>query len=177
MRRAAAKKPIDLRRSCTTGPVRSAQTSRWRRKSYVRWQPQGPQPRIQQGPIQSDIASTLCTATACTACHGNRDDPLRSAPCRSWLHTARTPPGTGELDFTTPDQLHASMVGVSASGEGCKQFTTMPRVQPGDPKRSLLMLKRLRGRPCGKIMPPAALTALTPDDLEVVRRWIAGCTN
>lgn len=96
------------------------------------------------------------------------------AACRTaFCHGA----GTGELDFTTPEQLHASMLGVAASGEGCKELTTMPRVQPGDPERSLLMIKLLPGPPCGKIMPPAALQALSDADLDVVRRWIADCKN
>jgi hypothetical protein len=95
------------------------------------------------------------------------------AACRTaFCHGA----GTGELDFTTPEQLHASMVGVPASGEGCKELTTMPRVLPGDPERSLLMIKLLPGPPCGKIMPPAAVQALTEQDLALVRDWIARCT-
>ncbi|HET8932780.1 MAG TPA: hypothetical protein VFN67_05035, partial [Polyangiales bacterium] len=73
--------------------------------------------------------------------------------------------------------LHASMVGVAASGEGCKDLTVMPRVQPGDPERSLLMIKLLPGPPCGKIMPPAEVQALSAAELDTVRTWIAGCTN
>jgi hypothetical protein len=53
----------------------------------------------------------------------------------------------------------------------------MPRVQPGDPERSLLMLKLLPGPPCGKIMPPAEVQALSAAELDTVRAWIAGCTN
>ena len=94
------------------------------------------------------------------------------AACRSaFCHGA----GTGELDFTTPEQLHASMVGVTAVGEGCKDVP-LPRVQPGDPRHSLLLLKLEPGPPCGKIMPPAALQALTPADIQAVSDWIAGCT-
>lgn len=96
------------------------------------------------------------------------------AACRTaFCHGA----GTGKLDFTTPQQLHDSLVGVPASGEGCKDLTTMPRVQPGAPERSLLMIKLLPGPPCGKIMPPAEVQALSMQDLEQVRSWIAGCKN
>lgn len=96
------------------------------------------------------------------------------AACRTaFCHGA----GIGELDFTTPQQLHASMVGVPASGEGCKELTSMPRVQPGDPDRSLLMIKLLPGPPCGKIMPPAAVQALREQDLAAVREWILGCSH
>jgi hypothetical protein len=95
------------------------------------------------------------------------------AACRSaFCHGA----GTGELDFSTPEQLHASMVGVRASGEGCKDLP-LPRVQPGDPEHSLLMIKLRPGPPCGKIMPPAALQALTPADIQAVSDWIAGCSH
>lgn len=41
------------------------------------------------------------------------------ASCRSaFCHGA----GTGEPDFSTPEQLHASLVGVRASGEGCDEL-------------------------------------------------------
>jgi hypothetical protein len=93
------------------------------------------------------------------------------AACRSaFCHGA----GTGELDFSTPEQLHASMVGVRASGEGCRDLP-LPRVQPGDPEHSLLMLKLRPGPPCGKIMPPAAIQALSDTDIRAVSDWIAAC--
>jgi hypothetical protein len=89
------------------------------------------------------------------------------AACRTvFCHDA----GTGELDFRTPEQLHESMVGVAASGEGCKELN-LPRVQPGDPEHSLLLIKLRQGPPGGKIMPPAAIQALTPQDIQVVSDW------
>jgi len=94
------------------------------------------------------------------------------AACRSaFCHGA----GTGELDFTTPEQLHSSMVGVRASGEGCSDLP-LPRVQPGDPEHSLLLIKLRPGPPCGKIMPPAAIQALTAADVQTVSDWILRCT-
>jgi hypothetical protein len=95
------------------------------------------------------------------------------AACRSaFCHGS----GTGELDFSTPEQLHASMVSVKAVGEGCKDLP-LARVQPGDPEHSLLLLKLRPGPPCGKIMPPAASQALTPADIQAVADWIAGCSG
>jgi hypothetical protein len=93
------------------------------------------------------------------------------AACRSaFCHGA----GTGELDFSTPEQLHDSLVGVAATGEGCTEIG-LPRVQPGDPAHSLLLIKLRPGPPCGKIMPPAAIQALTEEEIEQVERWITGC--
>jgi hypothetical protein len=95
------------------------------------------------------------------------------AACRSaFCHGA----GTGELDFNTPEALHASLVGVPAVGDGCKD-SALPRVQPGDPEHSLLLIKLRPGPPCGKIMPPAAIQALTEADIQQVADWIARCGN
>jgi hypothetical protein len=48
-------------------------------------------------------------------------------------------------------------------------------VQPGDPEHSLLLIKLRPGPPCGKIMPPAAIQALTEADIQQVADWIARC--
>jgi hypothetical protein len=98
-------------------------------------------------------------------------DIFERAACRSaFCHGA----GTGELDFSTPEQLHASLIGVRASGDGCKELS-LPRVQPGDPEHSLLLIKLRPGPPCGKIMPPAAISALSPEEIQQVEDWISRC--
>jgi hypothetical protein len=122
---------------------------------------------------QFPVSAPLPPVAAGTRCEGveNIFAIFERAACRSaFCHGA----GTGELDFTTPEQLHASMVGVPATGEGCAELP-LPRVQPRDPEHSLLLIKLRPGPPCGKIMPPAAIQALSPADIQAVSDWISGC--
>lgn len=91
------------------------------------------------------------------------------AACRNaFCHGA----GTGELSFRTPEELHDSLVGVAAIGEGCDSLG-LKRVAPGDPQHSLLLIKLQPGPPCGKIMPPAM--SLTDAEIRTVEDWIVSC--
>jgi len=78
----------------------------------------------------------------------------------------------GELGFMTAQALHDVVVGVDAAGSACAE-SGLRRVEPGDPDRSLLMIKLGAGPPCGKIMPPGA--KLSADDIQVVADWITAC--
>jgi hypothetical protein len=69
---------------------------------------------------------------------------------------------------------YANLVGVPAGAEEgylCRNSGLL-RVQPGEPDRSLFYLK-LTNPPCGSHMPPAAFAQPTPEQVELVRRWIA----
>jgi hypothetical protein len=69
---------------------------------------------------------------------------------------------------------YANLVGVpagAAAGNLCRDSGLL-RVQPGDPDASLIYLK-LTNPPCGSQMPPAAFVQATPEQVEVVRQWIA----
>ena len=75
--------------------------------------------------------------------------------------------------FPTADTAFANLVGVpSGKEEGylCA-VSELNRVQPGEPDKSLLYLK-LTNPPCGKQMPPGMFGTTTPEQVEMVRKWI-----
>jgi uncharacterized membrane protein len=76
--------------------------------------------------------------------------------------------------FPAAETAHANLVGVpSGKKEGylCAG-SELNRVQPGEPEKSLIYLK-LTNPPCGGKMPPAAFGTTTPEQVELVRQWIA----
>jgi hypothetical protein len=82
--------------------------------------------------------------------------------------TARRPGGGLDL---TPEHSYEALVNVPATS------TSEVRVKPGEPEASrlwLLVAKATRGRPDvpGRPMPPDP-PALSADEVEVLRRWIA----
>jgi hypothetical protein len=69
---------------------------------------------------------------------------------------------------------YANLVGMPAGpaeGNLCRD-SGLVRVQPGDPDKSLIYLK-LTKPSCGSQMPPAAFAQPTPEQVELVRKWIA----
>lgn len=75
--------------------------------------------------------------------------------------------GGGDLHFA-----YTHLVGASATPDGeCEGHTL---VIPGDPEHSLVYLKVASTEPpCGKSMPPTGLGSISPDDVELLRAWIA----
>lgn len=67
---------------------------------------------------------------------------------------------------------YTHLVGAPAMDDGeCKGHTL---VVPGDPEHSLVYLKVASTEPpCGKSMPPSGLTVVSPDDVALLRAWIA----
>lgn len=106
------------------------------------------------GSLQRDVFAQRCTI----ACHSGGVN------------------AAGGLDMS--GDLHAALVGVPASAPQCAG-TSMPRVAAGDPANSLLYVKiaaKRSGAPvaCGDTMPlGVGVPALTADEVELVRRWIA----
>ena len=81
--------------------------------------------------------------------------------------------GAGNLSLETRDGAYAQLVGVPASGSLCGSSGLL-RVEPGNPDRSLLLLKMAHATPaCGTVMPPAAGVTVSDAQLEQVRAWIA----
>jgi hypothetical protein len=77
----------------------------------------------------------------------------------------------------TAQTLHDQLVGVvsPANQSLCTGFG-LKRVEPGDPDRSLLMMKLRPGPPCGNHMPMGGAPSLSDADLKVVSDWISACT-
>lgn len=76
--------------------------------------------------------------------------------------------------FPGAETAYANLVNVPAGNEEtykCKGVGLM-RVQPGDPDKSLIYLK-LTNPPCGSKMPPGMFGMATPEQVELVRQWIA----
>ena len=76
--------------------------------------------------------------------------------------------------FPSAAMAYSSLVDVpagSAEANQCKN-SGLVRVKPGDPEHSLMYLK-LTKPPCGSQMPPAAVAQPTPEQVELVRKWIA----
>jgi hypothetical protein len=87
----------------------------------------------------------------------------------------------GSLDLASSiDLAYANLVGhrtgltVPADGRATCRDSTLLRVAPGAPERSVLYLKISGAAPCGTRMPPAGsgLAMLAPEQIEQVRRWI-----
>lgn len=75
--------------------------------------------------------------------------------------------------FPGAETAYANLVGVPAGNEEtykCKGSGLL-RVQPGDPDKSLIYLK-LTNPPCGSKMPPGMFGTATPEQVDLVRRWI-----
>ena len=84
-------------------------------------------------------------------------------------------PNMGGLAFFPgAETAYKNLVNVPAGNEEtykCKGIGLM-RVQPGDPDKSLIYLK-LTNPPCGSKMPPGMFGMATPEQVELVRQWIA----
>jgi hypothetical protein len=92
------------------------------------------------------------------------------APSCAWLYCH----GGDGLLFT----LHTKEGGYDsllepAAGVDCKD-TGLRRIEPGEPDRSLAILKLSEPPPCGDRMPIALVaSALPPEDIEQLRAWVA----
>lgn len=85
-------------------------------------------------------------------------------------------PSFGGLAFFPggPEVAYMNLVNAPAGTEPtfkCKD-SGLTRVVPGDPEHSLLYLK-LTNPPCGSKMPSGIIPKATPEQLELVRQWIA----
>lgn len=92
----------------------------------------------------------------------------------SACHTDATSFGSLQFFPGGAEMAYAKLVDApagSAMGNLCKD-SGLTRVKPGDPDHSLIYLK-LTKPPCGSQMPPAAFAQATPEQVEVVRKWIA----
>lgn len=91
-------------------------------------------------------------------------------------------PAAGGLSMRSKDVAYTNLVGVaamgmSASGSGNCADSGLLRVAPGDPDKSLLMMKLQHTQPCGGPM-PSTNTTLPAPQLQQVRMWIAnGAVN
>lgn len=68
------------------------------------------------------------------------------------------------------------MTGANQSGSPgspCAAMTTNPRVTPGDPSKSWLLVMIAPNPPCGMQMPPGAAQKLSADEQKRVSDWIA----
>ena len=76
--------------------------------------------------------------------------------------------------FPGPETAYANLVGVRSGDkeEYLCAGSTLKRVEPGDPEKSLMYLK-LTNPSCGRKMPPPAFGTTTPEQIELVRQWIA----
>jgi hypothetical protein len=91
------------------------------------------------------------------------------APSCAWLYCHG---GDGlHLMLRTKDHGYASLLG-PAEGFYCRG-TGLRRIEPGVPDQSLVLLKLLEPPPCGERMPISLVAdALSPEDIEQVRKWI-----
>jgi len=85
-------------------------------------------------------------------------------------------PSFGGLAFFPggPETAYANLVGVRSGDKPDYLCSASPlkRVEPGDPEKSLMYLK-ITNPSCGGKMPPPAFGTATPEQVELVRQWIA----
>jgi outer membrane protein assembly factor BamB len=119
------------------------------------------------GAFVPDAGSADAGAATFTAVY---DQVLFGGGCASaFCHGA----SAGNLPMGTRAQAYQSLVGVTAAGDACGS-TGLRRVVPGDPNGSLLITKITLSNPgCGTVMPPGAGVSVPPDQVALVRSWIA----
>ena len=103
--------------------------------------------------VNEEILKPSCTF----ACHSGGDN------------------AAGGLDLS--EDPYGVLVGTEPTALACVGVA-MKRVAPGDPNTSLVYVKLVAKQEnvdpiCGDVMPPAPSPALTQDQLDLVRAWIA----
>lgn len=119
------------------------------------------------GKFVPDAGSGDAGAATFTAVY---DQVLFGGGCASaFCHGA----SAGNLPMGTRAQAYQSLVGVTAAGDACGR-TGLKRVDPGNPDASLLINKISVAVPgCGTVMPPGAGVSVPPDQIALIRSWIA----
>jgi len=98
----------------------------------------------------------------------------RGSCSSGFCHGADAGGFTFKNDSTAQD-LHDQTVNVVGTGDSPCKDLSIKRVQPGDPDRSLLMMKLRPGPPCGTHMPLGGAPPLGDADLKLVSDWISAC--
>jgi hypothetical protein len=85
-----------------------------------------------------------------------------------------------DLDMTTIENAYHALVGrhtgqsVPVDNRETCRASSLLRVEPYEPERSILYLKAARREPCGTYMPPpsSGLRVLEAEDIDQIERWI-----